>query len=65
MRQQEKLPGSRTSETYEDLGSLMFRGRDQVNKFTILFIFCFTILDCLLPIERILVFIMYILVYFF
>lgn len=30
-RQQEKLPGSGTSEKYEDLGRLIIRARDQVN----------------------------------
>lgn len=38
-RQKEKLPGSGTSEKYEDLGRLIFRARDQVNKFHALFNF--------------------------
>lgn len=65
MRKQERLPGSRTLEKQEELSRLMFRGSNQVDPFTVLFIFCFTDSDSMPPIERILVFIIYMPVYFF
>lgn len=65
MRKQERLPGNRTSGKNEELSRLMFRGSDQVDIFTVLFIFCFTDSDSMPPIERVLVFVIYMPVYFF